>query len=1019
MQELFGIPMNNIMVVMLVLLVLSLTAVIWVAIRRPVVFRMGIRNIPRRKAQSLLIVVGLMLATLISAAALTVGDTLNHSIGSEVFTLFGEVDELVVSGDPEDEDVNIQAILTETVPASALEQVRTQSEGLEVDAVGSMLVEFAPVINIGDSAPDANANPMELFSQGEASEPAVGLVAAPQQTFDDFKVKDIDGNPVNVDQLGSDKVYITEKLADNIDVGVGGYVVYVIDNNFYVAEVVGITPNQALTGSFNAPNSPGIVVGLDHLREASGVSEDWSAILVSNTGGSREGAEHSSDVANQLNDRIGENGLVVSEFKADLLEEAEFAGSVFVTMFIGFGLFSIAVGVLLIVLIFTMLAAERRGEMGMARAIGGQRRMLIQQFLSEGAGYTLLSGLVGTTLGVGAAWIIAQAVGAMTGGFFEIDLYVHPRSLVVAYSLGVIITFMAVIFSSWRASRLNVVAALRDIPEVKNPRQSKRPLVFAAIGILLGAYLIFLGESRPNITFFLIGITIIPFAIAAITNWFGISSRWVLTVVGLFVLVIWAMPTDQFNSIFGDMGEGGIELFLLSGLAMVSASTMIIMQHMDLLLKVVQMLGGRVKGWLGAVRLGVAYPKSNGSRSGMTIAMFSLIVFSIVVMASVNNIFTQAFMGGDAMAGLDVQVQTYNTSAMDDISTELENRGVDMTGVSEPARQDMLGAVLDEMHVTNDDGQQEWVTTNSMNSVDENWVNLTDLSFGKRAEGYESDEAIREAMRTEENVVIASSGMIKTSGGSSGPAMFGPDAIELNMVNDETFEPYTITVRGTAGEDIDLKVIGVMDTDYTMFFGYFVSAPTIPSIAPDAEPMFTTYSFKLDDSRDAEEVAADMEKALLQFGAQGIDVAEMMQEFQAQQSGFMTVLQWFMGLGLIVGVAAVGVISYRAVVERRQQIGVLRSLGFQAQTIGRAFIIETGIIVILGSLAGVILGLIVSYNLTTDDGMTGGVEGISFQVPWATVLATLGMAVGMALIMSWLPARQASKTLPAEALRYE
>ncbi len=38
-----------------------------------------------------------------------------------------------------------------------------------------------------------------------------------------------------------------------------------------------------------------------------------------------------------------------------------------------------------------------------------------------------------------------------------------------------------------------------------------------------------------------------------------------------------------------------------------------------------------------------------------------------------------------------------------------------------------------------------------------------------------------------------------------------------------------------------------------------------------------------------------------------------------------------MGLGLLVGVAAVGVIAFRTVVERRQQIGVLRAIGYPAQ----------------------------------------------------------------------------------------
>ena len=43
-----------------------------------------------------------------------------------------------------------------------------------------------------------------------------------------------------------------------------------------------------------------------------------------------------------------------------------------------------------------------------------------------------------------------------------------------------------------------------------------------------------------------------------------------------------------------------------------------------------------------------------------------------------------------------------------------------------------------------------------------------------------------------------------------------------------------------------------------------------------------------------------------------------------------------MGLGLVVGVAALGVISARSVVERRQQIGVLRAIGFRRRMVQAA-----------------------------------------------------------------------------------
>ena len=68
-------------------------------------------------------------------------------------------------------------------------------------------------------------------------------------------------------------------------------------------------------------------------------------------------------------------------------------------MFTTFGSFSIAAGILLIFLIFVMLAAERRGELGIARAVGTRQRNLVQMFLFEGVAYDVLAAAVGAVLG--------------------------------------------------------------------------------------------------------------------------------------------------------------------------------------------------------------------------------------------------------------------------------------------------------------------------------------------------------------------------------------------------------------------------------------------------------------------------------------------------------------------------------------------------------------------------------------------------------------------------------------------
>src|SRR6266508_2900644 len=102
MDEIFGLPISGLLVGLVIALGLCLLLVGWVAWRRPVIFKLGVRNIPRRKTQTILIVVVLMLSTLIISAALGTGDTVDNSISSAVYDGLGRVDEVVVfSKDPD------------------------------------------------------------------------------------------------------------------------------------------------------------------------------------------------------------------------------------------------------------------------------------------------------------------------------------------------------------------------------------------------------------------------------------------------------------------------------------------------------------------------------------------------------------------------------------------------------------------------------------------------------------------------------------------------------------------------------------------------------------------------------------------------------------------------------------------------------------------------------------------------------------------------------------------------------
>jgi len=122
-------------------------------------------------------------------------------------------------------------------------------------------------------------------------------------------------------------------------------------------------------------------------------------------------------------------------------------------------------------------------------------------------------------------------------------------------------------------------------------------------------------------------------------------------------------------------------------------------------------------------------------------------------------------------------------------------------------------------------------------------------------------------------------------------------------------------------------------------------------------------------------------------------------------------------LGLVVGIAALGVVATRAVVERRQEIGMMRAIGFQRGMVRTAFLLESSFVAILGTLLGIGLGLRVAENLIDLIAQTN--NSISFTVPWLQIVVIVVIAYIASLITTYLPAWQASRIYPAEALRYE
>ena len=127
-------------------------------------------------------------------------------------------------------------------------------------------------------------------------------------------------------------------------------------------------------------------------------------------------------------------------------------------------------------------------------------------------------------------------------------------------------------------------------------------------------------------------------------------------------------------------------------------------------------------------------------------------------------------------------------------------------------------------------------------------------------------------------------------------------------------------------------------------------------------------------------VAADLQGEFLPQGLVATRIQHVVEQDFAANRSFFQLLQGFLALGLVVGVAGLGVVMVRAVRERRRTVGVLRALGFPARVVRRAFLLESSFVALEGILLGTALSIVTSYLLfRNDDDLQG--SGVPFPDP--------------------------------------
>ncbi len=146
------------------------------------------------------------------------------------------------------------------------------------------------------------------------------------------------------------------------------------------------------------------------------------------------------------------DGVQVSR-PSDALEARAAAKGQFTTLLLGLGAVALLVGAIGIANIMVISVLERRGEIGLRRALGATKRHIWAQFLAESALLAVLGGIAGLLLGAGATEMYAQAKNEP----FVIPLY----ALIAAPAAGFVIGALAGLYPAAKAARLSPTEALR------------------------------------------------------------------------------------------------------------------------------------------------------------------------------------------------------------------------------------------------------------------------------------------------------------------------------------------------------------------------------------------------------------------------------------------------------------------------------------------------------------------------------------------------------------------------------
>ncbi len=793
-----------------------------------------------------------------------------------------------------------------------------------------------------------------------------------------------------------------------------------------------------------------VVLGLVSLKEgeilASAGEDERSMVILSVSGQWNDSVAASLSSWLDLQSNSSDANLDIRAVKVEAAAIAEESSGILAAMFLVFGTFTIAAGILLVLTIVMMLAESRRSELGTMRAIGVSQSDARALAVQEGIILSALASILGACCGILLAWFISIGFDNMFSSVGS-NQFAFSWEWTSLFS-GAVWGFLLAVFTLWVSafwtSKLNIIVALKG---GRIPRSEGIPWILLLLqivafggGALAFLMLLVLGFDS-GFAYFLWMVAgvcalllIVPFFTWELPIFLRTkndfwqhlwrnTSRNTLAMIGI-TLLIWTVGLSTLDPIRKGMEPDELS-FIVLGLVEVFAGVLLLTSVAPLVVKRLGKSKFLTRRWGPVLPVSLAYPLATPVRTAVVMGMFSITVFSVIVLGGYAEQFdnyTSSFVE-DAEGDYELLL-TGSRSSPIELSENISDWN--LSSMHESNIDSVARVHRGEVFLEDAEGERMPYV---VRGFDEAFAQHGGLPLYTWDSSLGSDQSeVWESVSSRDDLVLldASFGLESITDGSgiSSLSFSIGDSISLIDISNPGNTRY-VEVAGFLEQSSYLFSTGVWMTDDVVvdqFDGRLTRMYV--SVSDEAKPSVSFEDESVGDfsptgkSKDVRLATAELESELSPLlNAEGVQVSIISDEVMLLQSlvlALLGIFEGYLALGLIVGIAGIGVVTVRSVSERTKSIGVLRALGYRKNMVILSFFIEVSWVSVLGMCNGILVAVGFHRALYT---AFWEEQGASFSLPMESILYVFVGGWFLVLLATFIPIQRAAKIPASAALR--